>query len=83
MDAIETVVATLRNQIKEREDAIASLLRFRESNLQLHSYEFKGTWTPAQRKAASARAKAQWRKRKAERAQNRVKVTKVTAKKKG
>lgn len=82
MDAIETVIATLRNQIKEREDAIAGLLRFRENNLQVRNYEFKSTWTPAQRKAASARAKAQWRKRKRT-AQNRAKVTRLALKKNG
>lgn len=83
MDAIEKAIAVLRQQGKDIEEGIAVLTRIR-GNTQAHTYtNLTGQWTDAQRKAASRRAKAQWRKRKAARAQNRVTVAKVAAKKKG
>lgn len=82
MDAIEKAVAVLRKQIKDLEDGIAVLLRI-SGTVQSRTHNVAGSWTTAQRRAAARRAKAQWRKRKALKAQNRAKVTRVAAKKNG
>ena len=89
MDAIRKVIAQLTIEIIAREDAIKVLSRLLPAATGTNTKEAKPeaagkqTWTDAQRKAASRRAKAQWRKRKSLNAQNRAKVTKVAPKKKG
>ena len=89
MDAIKKAIAQLTIEIVAREDAIKVLSRLLPAATGTNTKEAKPgsagkqTWTDEQRRAAARRAKAQWRKRKALRAQNRAKVTKVAAKKKG
>lgn len=80
MDPIQNAVNVLRKQIAARQEAIDKLVAFRDDATTQNSTA-SGVWTPARRKAAGLRAKAAWRKRKAAAVQNRVKVSKLAAKK--